>query len=61
MKTINTFMRMKNGTNFITTHYGFFFSPNLLRFVSMRAWHGLFFVLFFFSLQLSSMKSEMQT
>lgn len=49
MKTINTFMRMKNGTNFVATHYGFF-SPNLLRFVSMRAWHGLFFLYSFSSL-----------
>lgn len=61
MKTINTFMRMKNGTNFVATHYGFFFAQFVaLREYACMAWF-IFFVLFFFSLQFPSMKSEMQT
>lgn len=61
MKTLNTFMRMKNGTNFVATHYGFFFRP-----ICCASWvcvHGMvyFFVLCFFSLQFSSMESEMRT
>lgn len=47
MKTINTFMRMKKWYEFRRYSLWIFFSPNLLRLVSMRAWHGLFFCTLF--------------